>query len=92
MDVLAILNSNGTIPINIALIVVQFVLIKTSISSVARDFEEHKKVVNTNISEIESKMARNDEIFYKLRDDMTKVLTTLSFIQEALKDLKEKKR
>lgn len=92
MDILAILNSNGTIPLNIALIVVQFVLIKTSISQVSRDFIEHKKAVDANILEIENRMQRNDEVFYKLRDDMTKVLTTLGFITDTLKELKERKK
>lgn len=89
MDVLQSLGSTGTVSIQIALIVAHIIYLSVTMKSVSKEFEEHKVFVNGEIKQIHEDMGRNDIIFRELQTNMTKVLTSLEFIQEALKDMRK---
>ena len=102
MDTTAILNSTGTISIQVALIVGHIIYLSLTMKAVRKEFDEHKvhaekehtdlkELMQKEIQKIEEDMGRNDVIFKELQTNMTKVLVSLEFIQTALKDLKKKK-
>lgn len=93
MDVLSVLTTGaGTVSIQVALIVGHIVYLSVSMRSMRKEFDDHKQVMGDEVRQIKEDMGKSDIILHKLKDDMTKVLTSLLFIQESLREIKENRK
>ena len=78
MDALSVITSNGTVSVQVALIVGHLIYM------IIRE-----RQIQAELNRMETKMTRNDDIFKEIQTNVTKLLVGQEYTQETLKELKD---